>query len=417
MSKLKRISKKTFTSLKIYNFRLYFFSQAISLSGTWMQVIGQSWLVLKITGSGTALGLVTALQFLPMLVFGAWGGVLADRFNKRTLLYVTQSTSLVLALILGILVVTGTAHLWAIELLALALGFVNAVDSPTRQTFISEMVGADHLNNAVSVNSLQVNLARVLGPAIAGIIIATLGIGACFFINAISFIPVVIALAMMREHELHVADRIKTVRGQVREGLRYVRSTPALRDTLIMMAIVGTLAYEFTVVVPLFAQFTLHGNASTYAILNTAIGIGSMIGGFYTAQFKNISQKMIYTSACLFGCSMFVVAFMPTLVTSFIALLVTGFFSIMYLSRSNSLLQMESAPEMRGRVMSLWAVAFLGSTPIGGPIIGWISQTFGPRYGIVVGGVACLVASLYGYLSLRERTSLSLKNFPDSSTA
>lgn len=386
---------------------MYFFSQAISLSGTWMQVIGQSWLVLKITGSGTALGVVTALQFLPVLVFGAWGGVLADRFNKRKLLYFTQSISALLALILWILVLTGNAHLWAIELLALALGFVNAVDSPTRQVFISEMVGTDYLNNAVSVNSLQVNLARVVGPAIAGIIIATLGIGACFFVNAISFIPVVIALVMMREHELHVADRIKTVRGQVREGLRYVRATPALRDTLIMMAIIGTLAYEFTVVVPLFAQFTLHGDAGTYALLNTAIGIGSMIGGFYTAQFKKITQKMIYTAAFLFGLSMFVVASMPTLTTAFFAMIVTGFFSISFLSRSNSLLQIESSPEMRGRVMALWAVAFLGSTPIGGPIIGWVSQVLGPRYGLVVGGVACLCASLYGYVSLRARANQS----------
>ncbi|MEI8130070.1 MAG: MFS transporter [bacterium] len=407
MSRLKHFSKKTFKSLKIYNFRLYFFSQAISLSGTWMQVIGQSWLVLKITGSGTALGVVTALQFLPVLVFGAWGGVLADRFNKRKLLYFTQSISALLALILWILVLTGNAHLWAIELLALALGFVNAVDSPTRQVFISEMVGTDYLNNAVSVNSLQVNLARVVGPAIAGIIIATLGIGACFFVNAISFIPVVIALVMMREHELHVADRIKTVRGQVREGLRYVRATPALRDTLIMMAIIGTLAYEFTVVVPLFAQFTLHGDAGTYALLNTAIGIGSMIGGFYTAQFKKITQKMIYTAAFLFGLSMFVVASMPTLTTAFFAMIVTGFFSISFLSRSNSLLQIESSPEMRGRVMALWAVAFLGSTPIGGPIIGWVSQVLGPRYGLVVGGVACLCASLYGYVSLRARANQS----------
>ena len=384
---------------------MYFFSQAISLSGTWMQVIGQSWLVLKITGSGTALGVVTALQFLPVLIFGAWGGVLADRFNKRKLLYVTQSISALLALILWVLVLTGNAHLWAIELLALALGFVNAVDSPTRQVFISEMVGTDHLNNAVSVNSLQVNLARVVGPAIAGIIIATLGIGACFFVNAISFIPVVIALVMMREHELYMADRIKTVRGQVREGLRYVRATPALRDTLIMMAIVGTLAYEFTVVVPLFAQFTLHGDAGTYALLNTAIGLGSMIGGFYTAQFKKITQKMIYTSAFLFGLSMFVVAFMPTLTTAFIAMIVTGFFSISFLSRSNSLLQMESSPEMRGRVMALWAVAFLGSTPIGGPIIGWVSQVLSPRYGLVVGGFACIAAGVYGYVSLRARIS------------
>ena len=407
MTHIKGIGKKIFTSLRIYNFRLYFFSQAISLSGTWIQVIGQSWLVLKITGSGTALGLVTAMQFLPMLIFGAYGGVIADRFNKRKVLYVTQSISVVLSVILAVLVLTGTVRLWMIELLALALGFINAVDSPTRQTFISEMVGRDHLNNAVSVNSLQVNLARVIGPAIAGVLIATIGIGACFVVNALSFIPVIIALLLMREQELHPAERITAIRGQVMEGLRYVARTPVLRDTLIMMGIVGTLAYELTVVIPLFAQFTLHGGAGTYATLNVAIGIGSMLGALYTAQRKVVTRQMIYTSALMFGASMFLTALMPTLVTAFAALLVLGFFSINYLSQSNSILQIESTPEMRGRVMALWAVAFLGSTPVGGPIIGWISQVFGPRYGLVVGGVACVFAGVYGYQKYKQSNTSS----------
>ena len=294
-----------------------------------------------------------------------------------------------------------------IELLALALGFINAVDSPTRQTFISEMVGRDHLNNAVSVNSLQVNLARVIGPAIAGVLIATIGIGACFVVNALSFIPVIIALLLMREQELHPAERITAIRGQVMEGLRYVARTPVLRDTLIMMGIVGTLAYELTVVIPLFAQFTLHGGAGTYATLNVAIGIGSMLGALYTAQRKVVTRQMIYTSALMFGASMFLTALMPTLVTAFAALLVLGFFSINYLSQSNSILQIESTPEMRGRVMALWAVAFLGSTPVGGPIIGWISQVFGPRYGLVVGGVACVFAGVYGYQKYKQSNTSS----------
>ncbi len=404
LKKIRTIGTTTFRSLSIYNFRLYFFSQAISLSGTWMQIIGQSWLVLKITGSGTALGLVTALQFLPVLIFGAWGGVIADRFNKRRVLYVTQSISCLLAVILGVLVVTNSAQLWMIEVLALALGCVNAVDSPTRQTFISEMVGRDHLNNAISVNSLQVNLARVIGPAIAGVIIATVGLGACFVVNAISFIPVIIALVMMRESELHPVERIKAVKGKLMEGLRYVRNMPVLFDTLVMMAIVGTLAYEFTVVIPLFAQFTLHGNATTYATLNIAIGVGSLIGGFYTAQRKRVTQKMIYVSAFFFGIAMLVTALTSTLVLAFITMIVMGFFSINFLSQSNSILQLESSPEMRGRVMALWAVAFLGSTPIGGPIIGWVSQILNPSYGIAVGGVACLIAACYGYLRYRRNT-------------
>jgi MFS family permease len=361
--------------------------------------------VLKITGSGTALGFVTALQFLPVLIFGPWGGVIADRFNKRKVLYVTQSVSAALAVILAVLVITGRAELWMIEILAFILGCVNAVDSPTRQTFISEMVGRDHLNNAVSVNSFQVNFSRVFGPALAGIVIATLGIGTCFVLNAISFIPVIVSLLCMRRSELHPAEPIGTIKGKVAEGLSYVRRTPVLLDTLVMMAIIGTIAYEFTVVVPLFAQFTLGGDAKTYAMLNVAIGLGSMIGGLYLAQNKFVTQKQIYISALLFGVSIFISALMPTVITAFFSMLVMGFFSLTYLSQSNSMLQIESTPEMRGRVMSLWAVTFLGSTAVGGPIIGWISQVTSPRYGLITGAVACFAAGIYGYIRYKKNQS------------
>ncbi len=402
LKKIRKISKKTFTSLGVYNFRLYFFAQAISLSGTWMQVIGQSWIVLELTGSGTAVGIVTALQFLPMLLFGAYGGVIADRFNKRTVLYVTQSVSCLLAVILGALVITHTVELWMIKVLALLLGLVSAVDSPTRQTFISEMVGRDHLTNAISVNSIQVNLARVIGPAIAGVIIAAFGLGVCFIVNAVSFIPVIIALALMRKNELHAAERITVIRGKLMEGFRYVRDTPVLRDTLVMLAIVGTLAYEFSVVVPLFAQFTLGGTARTYATLNVAIGLGSLAGGLYTSHRKVITRRMIYGSAIMFGLSMATAAVTSTLTPAFISMTIMGFYSICFLSQSNSVLQIESTPSMRGRVMALWAVAYLGSTPIGGPIIGWASQAYSPRLGLLLGAGACLVAGIYGYIKHKK---------------
>ena len=287
------LGKKTFSSLKIRNYRLYFVGQAISLSGTWMQTIGQSWLVLQLTHSGTALGFVVALQFLPILFLGPWGGLIADRFPKRKILYFTQSISGVLALILGILVITGSVKVWMVYILALLLGLVNVFDNPTRQTFVIEMVDKKKLQNAIALNTFEINVARVVGPALAGALIVSAGLGMCFIINAISYIAVIIALHMMNDKELYRSPLVEKAKGQLMEGFRYVRSNPIILNTLIMMAIIGTLTYEFNVSLPLFAEFTFHGNAGTYAMLTSALGVGSIIGGLFLAgRRKKIEYKI-----------------------------------------------------------------------------------------------------------------------------
>ncbi len=408
--KIKKIGHQTFASLKIRNYRLYFFGQAVSLCGTWMQTIGQTWLVLKMTNSGTQLGLITAAQFLPMLFFAPFGGIVADLFNKRKLLYFTQSASAILALILGILVATASVQLWMVYVLAVLLGSVNTIDNPTRQTFIFEMVGKDSLQNAISLNSTQVNLARVIGPAIGGGIIAGLGLAPCFFINALSFIAVLFALFMMTAEQLNPAPMAERKKGQLTEGFRYIKSNKILRETLLMMAIIGTLTYEFNIILPLVAQFTFHGNAGTYAALTVAMGLGSIAGGLYTASRKKIKPGMLVNAAWLFGATMLLAAIAPSFTLALAALMLVGFFSINFTSIGNTTLQLESEPSMRGRVMSLWTMAFLGSTPIGGPIIGFIGEHAGPRWGLVVGGVAALIAAGIGAWQIIKNKKSQIPN-------
>jgi len=402
MSNIEQIGR-TFLSLKTRNYRLYFIGQGISLCGTWMQTIGQAWLVLKITGSGTALGMVAAFQFVPMLVLGPFGGVIADRFSKRKILYFTQTASGGLALMLGILVATDLVKLWMIYIFVFSLGLVNAIDNPTRQTFITEMVGEDQLPNAVSLNSAQVNLARAIGPAIGGGLIATLGLAPLFVINGISYVGVLVALFKMRAEELRPAPIVERAKGQLREGFRYVKSTPLLLNSLLMMAIIGMLSYEFNVSLPLFARFTFQSDAAGYAALTTAMGIGSVIGGLYTATRRKVTVRMLINAAWLFGLVILLTAIAPTLWLAMLGMVLVGIFSINFLSLGNVTLQLRSTVQMRGRVMGLWAVAFLGTTPIGGPIIGWIGQHAGPRWGLAVGGFAALAAGAVGARVLRKQ--------------
>ena len=405
VERLIQFGSRTFSSLRVWNYRLYFFGQALSLCGTWMQTIAQSWLVLKLTGSGTALGLVTALQFLPILFFGPWGGVIADRYPKRKILYVTQTASGILALVLGILVATDTVELWMVGVLALLLGLVNAVDNPTRQTFVTEMVTKEHFANAVSLNSMQVNLARAVGPAVGGVLIATVGLAWCFGINAVSYIAVLAVLFMMRQDELLMAPPVERKKGQLKEGIRYIMRSPMLRDTLIMLGIIGTLTYEFIVILPLFAKFTFGGDAASFAALNSAMGIGSVFGGLFVAQKRRRSPRMLVNASVLLGSAMLLVALAPTFPLAIAGMVLVGIFSINFLSTGNILLQITSAPEMRGRVMAFWAVAFLGSTPIGGPIIGWIGEYIGPRWGLAMGGFAALAAAWFGFMRFGKKTT------------
>lgn len=269
---LRRYGYETFSSLYVRNYRLYYIGQIISTSGTFMQTVAQAWLVLKLTNSGTALGITSALQYVPILILGPYGGVIADRISKRKILYFTQSISGILALILGVLVVTGLVTVWMVYILAFSLGMVNVFDNPTRQTFYIELVGPDNLRNAVTLYSTLVNLARIIGPAIAAALIAAFGLAPCFIINGISYAAVVIMLSMMRANELLVTPPVPRAKGQIREGFKYVISTPVLGSTLLVMAIIGTLTYEFQVSLPLIAEFTFHGNASSYALLTASMG-------------------------------------------------------------------------------------------------------------------------------------------------
>lgn len=393
--------RATFSSLRVRNYRLFFIGQAISLSGTWMQGVAQSWLVLKLTDSGSALGVVVALQFLPVLLLAPYGGVLADRFSKRRLLFVTQGSAAALALALGALVATGEIRLWMLYVLALLLGAVNALDNPTRQSFVHELVGAETLRNAVTLNSLEVNLCRVIGPALAGVLILKVGLAPCFILNGLSYFAVLWCLWLMTGTELHRDALVAPAKGQIREGFAYVRRSPLILDVLVMMAIVGTLTYEFQVMLPLLAKFTFNGNAAAYAVLTSATGVGAVVGGLLTAGRRKATVRGLTLASLGFGVAMIAVALSPTIVVAVLFMVVVGGFSIAFTSLTNTILQIESAPTMRGRVMSLWSVAFLGSTVIGAPVIGWIGEIANARWSVATGGIAALAAAGVGLYALR----------------
>ena len=393
MTAVRAAVHQTFSSLRIRNYRLYFVAQLISVSGTWMQTVAQAWLVLHLTGSGVDLGVVVGLQFLPMLLFGPFGGLVADRMNKRRLLYATQTAGGLLALALGILVVSHTVQLWQVYLLAGLLGVVNVFDNPARQTFVMEMVGRDDLPNAVSLNTVVMNASRVVGPAIGGVVITVFGLGVCFFVNAASYIAVIVGLSMMRAAELHPTPQVERARGQIREGFRYVWRTPALRNTLLAIALIGIFAYNFTVTLALLAKVTFHGGAGTYSLLTACMGIGAVVGGLIAAHRARPTPRLLQMLALVFGALLAAVALAPTLLTAAIAITVMGAASIGFIATANATLQLTSAPAMRGRVMALYAMAFLGTTPIGAPLVGAIAQWTDPRVALLSGAVATVIAA------------------------
>jgi MFS family permease len=399
---LRERSRETFSSLYVRNYRLYYIGQIISTSGTFMQTVAQTWLVLKLTNSGTALGITSALQYVPILILGPYGGVIADRISKRKILYFTQSISGILALILGVLVATGLAQVWMVYILAFSLGMVNVFDNPTRQTFYMELVGPEHLRNAVTLYSTLVNLARIIGPALAAALIAGFGLAPCFFINGISFVAVVIMLGFMHADELILTPPLPRAKGQIVAGFKYILSTPVISTTLLMMAIIGTLTYEFQVSLPLMAQFTFKGDAASYALLTASLGLGAAFGGIFLASRKGIHPTKVISAALLFGLAVLTAAFMPSLLLTGFILIFVGITSINFSSLGNSLLQLESSPQMRGRVMSFWSIAFLGSTTIGGPLVGWFSEVAGARWGLALGGIAALIAAALGAFTVRN---------------
>lgn len=395
-ARLRNLRHDTFSALGNPNYRRYVGGQSVSLVGTWMQTVAQGWLVLELTGSGTAVGVLVALQTLPVLLLGPYAGVVADRLDKRRLMMRLQAAMGGLALVLGVLTVTGVVELWHVYLLAVLLGLNNAFENPARQSFILEMVGPRDLRNAVSLNSVLVNVARAVGPAVAGLIIAWGGLGICFLLNAASFAAVVWSLAGLDLAALTTSIPVARAKGQLREGLSYVRHQPNLLVPLLMMALVGCLAYEFQVVLPIVAADTFGGDATTYGFMSAAMGVGAVIGGLWVAARGRTGTTAMIRSSVAFGVVITAAALAPNLALEYLALGLVGGVSIGFLSQGNSTLQLAAAPEMRGRVMALWSVAFLGSTPIGGPIAGAVSENFGGRVGLLMGAAACLVAAAMG---------------------
>jgi MFS family permease len=391
---------KTFESLRVRNYRLFFMGQVVSWTGTWVQWVAQAWLVLQLTGSGVGLGLVTALQWSPVLLFGAWAGAVADRLDKRRLLIFTNVTSGVLSLILGVITVSGHAELWNVIVIALLLGIVTAIDNPARQTFTLEMVGRERLPNAVSLNTATFTTARVLGPAVGGFMISGVGIGQCFLLNAVTFLPVTLALLTMDKEDLSPSPIAERAKGQVREGIRYVRETPILKKLLIVMAIVGTLEYNFHVILPLLAKDTFDGNAQTLGLLGAVLGVGMFVGSLGTAMLGQPAQRVLSVAGMLLGAFTLGVALAPSLWLAALLMIPLGASSMAFLATMNSTLQLTSSDTMRGRVMALYFVLFLGSTPIGAPIVGWVAETFDPRVALALGGLATLLACGFGLTRL-----------------
>jgi MFS family permease len=391
------------SSLRQRNYRLFFFGQLVSVAGTWMQSVAQSFLVLDLTHSGTQLGLTSAARFLPMFLFGPLGGVFADRMDRKRVLYLTQSLSGLLAAVFAVTVATHSIRLWIVYVLAIALGFVNVFDNPARQSFISEMVSAQDLPNAVTLNSVAMNMARVFGAALGGVIAAAIGLALCFTCNALSFAAVLLSLAAMRTSELFPAKRVAKEKHQVRQGLRYVRSTPELLIPLIMIAVIGTLAWEFQVSLPLMASTVFHGGAASYGVMASVMGGGAVVGGLISAARSRPRARALCLAAVGWGIAILAAAVAPSMALELAALVFVGYGSITFNSLAKTTLQLAAKPEMRGRVMALWALAWLGSTPIGGPIVGWAGQAIGARWALVIGGVAALAC---GVLALPALTRI-----------
>jgi MFS family permease len=394
--------RSTFYSLDVRNFRLFFIGQLISQIGTWLTTIALTLLILHRTNSGIAIGGLVACQFGPVLVLGAWGGLVADRSDKRHLLMVTQTLELLQSFALAALAFMHQAPLAAFYITALAGGFMLAFDNPARRSFVPETVPDSNLQNAVSLNSALMTSARVFGPALAGLLVVTTGYGWCFAIDAVSYLGVLVALQMMRPAELRRPPVTTRSKGQVRAGLRYARSVPELWVPLTMMAVVGTLTFNFSVVIPLFVERTLRGSDITYTLLYSVLSLGSLIGALGAARRRSIEVSQLVTACGAFGIAMLVFAAAPTLAAAFPIALLVGLTSIAFMTFSTAIMQIRAVPAMRGRVLALQAIVFIGSTPIGGPILGAVCDAYGARSGLLIGGVAAIGAATWGYLHGRR---------------
>ncbi|MEU2205860.1 MFS transporter [Streptomyces hygroscopicus] len=399
----------TFRSLKVRNYRLFATGAMISNTGTWMSRIAQDWLVLSLTGSSTAVGITTALQFLPMLLFGLYGGVIADRCPRRRLLLITQTALGLCGLALAALTLSGHVQVWHVYLIAFLLGMVTVVDNPTRQVFVNEMVGPKDLRNAVSLNSANFQSARLVGPAVAGVLITAVGSGWAFLINGLSFGAPIIGLLMMRTSELHTVKRAPRGKGQLREGLRYVAGNPDLIWPIVLVGFIGTFGFNFPIWLSAFADDVFHAGPGTYGLLNTLIAIGSVTGALLAARRVVARRRLLVGAALMFGVLEMVAAVTPYF-WLFAALMVPiGIFSLTFNVTANSSVQLATDPAMRGRVMSLFMMVFVGGTPIGGPLVGWLTDTCGARIGFAAGGLVSAAAAAGVGLILVRAGGLRMK--------
>jgi MFS family permease len=396
-----------FSALHHRNFRLFWFGQIISVTGTWMQSIGQAWLVLQLTHNAFLLGVVSALQFLPVLLLSPFGGVIADKFPKRRLLICTQAAAMAQAAVMFVLAGTGTIRVWQIFILAACLGTVNALDIPTRQAFISEMVGRGDLMNAISLNSAQFNASRVVGPGIAGLLIALLGIPPLFLLNAISYIAVIAGLALMNPALLQARVNRGTppqrALAQVREGMIFSWRSPSIRLALVMLFAISTFGMNFNIILPLLAENTYHIGAPGFGLLSSVLGAGSLISALVlAATVKRPRMGLLVVSAFGFGILEFLLAGARTPQLAVVALVFLGFASIAFSATANTMLQTNSPDHMRGRVMSLFAMVFAGATPIGALLTGTVAHLFNAQVALAVGATPCLAVAIYAWFMIRS---------------
>lgn len=397
---LRTTTNDTFRSLRIRNFRLFFVGQLISQTGTWMQSIAIVWVVLQLTGDGVALGLATAAQFLPVLVLGAWGGVVADRVDRHHFLIATQSAFAVVAMTFTVLSFADLLTLPLIYLLSVAFGVITALDNPARRSLVVEMVRPTDVPNAVGLNSALMTGSRVVGPALAGVLITTVGADWCFALNALTFGAVLVALLRIDRSALRGPPRVERAKGQLREGLRYVWNTPELRLPLLLLTLVGTLAFEFQVTLPLLAERTFGGDADTFTLLYSAMSAGSVIGALIVARRTDADTRMLVHATLWMGAFMVALTLAPNVWFAVAAVVPVGLTSIFLISGANTVIQLRADPSMRGRALALTAVVFIGSTPIGGPIAGAVAEHFGPRAGIGLGAAACILSGLWTWREL-----------------
>jgi MFS family permease len=401
VTRLRLAGAETVASLRVRNFRLFFGGQLVSQVGNWMTLIAQTLLVLELTDSGVALGLLTAAQFGPVLLIGAWAGLVADRSDKRRLLLVVQSLAMVQSALLAVVAFTA-APVWTIYAVALFGGVVVAFDNPARRAFVVEMVPERDVANAVSLNSALMTSSRVVGPALAGLLISTVGFGWTFLLDSVSYVAVLASLWCIRPAELRRSPVAERARGQVREGLRYVRSVPRLWVPLVMMAVIGTLAFNFSTVMPLYVTRDLGGTEGTFTMIFSVVSVGSFVGALAVARRRHVTVRSVALAGLAFGACLAVLAVAPGLGLAVPAALALGLASIAFLTSSTAIVQLEAAPEMRGRVLALQAMLFLGSTPIGGPVVGWVSQAAGARWGLALGAAACFAAGGWGLVVVRS---------------